>query len=38
MGELLRDPPPLHRCTPGSYGPHKMHELITPRRWWLPAP
>jgi glucose-6-phosphate 1-dehydrogenase len=34
--ELLRDPPPLHRYTPGTYGPHKMHELIAPRRWWLP--
>jgi glucose-6-phosphate 1-dehydrogenase len=35
-GELLRDPPPLHRYPPGSYGPQKMHELIAPRRWWLP--
>jgi glucose-6-phosphate 1-dehydrogenase len=34
--ELLDDPPPLHRYTPGSYGPQKMHELIAPRRWWLP--
>lgn len=34
--ELLRDPPPLHRYQPGSYGPQKMHELIAPRRWWLP--
>ena len=34
--ELLRDPPPLHRYAPGSYGPQKMHELIAPRRWWLP--
>jgi glucose-6-phosphate 1-dehydrogenase len=34
--ELLRDPPPLHRYPPGSYGPQKMHELIAPRRWWLP--
>jgi glucose-6-phosphate 1-dehydrogenase len=34
--ELLRDPPPLHRYLPGSYGPQKMHELIAPRRWWLP--
>jgi glucose-6-phosphate 1-dehydrogenase len=33
---LLRDPPPLHRYHPGSYGPQKMHELIAPRRWWLP--
>jgi glucose-6-phosphate 1-dehydrogenase len=33
---LLRDPPPLHRYAPGSYGPQKMHELIAPRRWWLP--
>jgi len=33
---LLEDPPPLHRYTPGSYGPQKMHELIAPRRWWLP--
>ncbi len=33
---LLDDPPPLHRYTPGSYGPQKMHELIAPRRWWLP--
>ncbi|MBV9916440.1 MAG: glucose-6-phosphate dehydrogenase [Solirubrobacterales bacterium] len=33
---LLRDPPPLHRYPPGSYGPQKMHELIAPRRWWLP--
>jgi glucose-6-phosphate 1-dehydrogenase len=36
--ELLRDPPPLHRYTAGSYGPQKMHELIAPRRWWLPEP
>jgi glucose-6-phosphate 1-dehydrogenase len=35
-GALLRDPPPLHRYAPGSYGPQKMHELIAPRRWWLP--
>ena len=35
--ELLRDPPPLHRYEPGSYGPQKMHELIAPRRWWLPG-
>jgi len=34
--ELLRDPPPLHRYPQGSYGPQKMHELIAPRRWWLP--
>jgi glucose-6-phosphate 1-dehydrogenase len=34
--ELLLDPPPLHRYPPGSYGPQKMHELIAPRRWWLP--
>jgi glucose-6-phosphate 1-dehydrogenase len=34
--ELLRDPPPLHRYHPGSYGPQKMHEMIAPRRWWLP--
>ena len=34
--QLLRDPPPLHRYPPGSYGPQKMHELIAPRRWWLP--
>jgi glucose-6-phosphate 1-dehydrogenase len=36
--DLLADPPPLHRYTPGSYGPQKMHELIAPRRWWLPEP
>jgi len=34
--DLLDDPPPLHRYTPASYGPQKMHELIAPRRWWLP--
>ncbi len=34
--EVLDDPPPLHRYAPGSYGPQKMHELIAPRRWWLP--
>jgi glucose-6-phosphate 1-dehydrogenase len=34
--EVLEDPPPLHRYAPGSYGPQKMHELIAPRRWWLP--
>ena len=34
--DLLSDPPPLHRYAPGSYGPQKMHELIAPRRWWLP--
>jgi len=33
---LLSDPPPLHRYSPGSYGPQKMHELIAPRRWSLP--
>ncbi len=36
-GDLLDDPPPLHRYAPGSYGPQKMHELIAPRRWWLPV-
>jgi glucose-6-phosphate 1-dehydrogenase len=36
--DLLADPPPLHRYTAGSYGPQKMHELIAPRRWWLPEP
>ena len=35
--DLLDDPPPLHRYAPGSYGPQKMHELIAPRRWWLPV-
>ena len=35
--DLLNDPPPLHRYAPGSYGPQKMHELIAPRRWWLPV-
>jgi glucose-6-phosphate 1-dehydrogenase len=35
--DLLADPPPLHRYAPGSYGPQKMHELIAPRRWWLPV-
>ena len=34
---LVDHPPPLHRYAPGSYGPQKMHELIAPRRWWLPA-
>jgi len=34
--DLLEDPPPLHRYAKGSYGPQKMHELIAPRRWWLP--
>jgi glucose-6-phosphate 1-dehydrogenase len=34
--DLIDDPPPLHRYSPGSYGPQKMHELIAPRRWWLP--
>ena len=34
---LLEDPPPLHRYAQGSYGPQKMHELIAPRRWWLPT-
>ena len=33
---LVDNPPPLHRYAPGSYGPQKMHELIAPRRWWLP--
>jgi glucose-6-phosphate 1-dehydrogenase len=36
--DLLADPPPLHRYARGSYGPQKMHELIAPRRWWLPEP
>lgn len=35
--DLLKDPPPLHRYAQGSYGPQKMHELIAPRRWWLPS-
>ena len=35
-GRCSSDPPPLHRYAPGSYGPQKMHELIAPRRWWLP--
>jgi glucose-6-phosphate 1-dehydrogenase len=35
---LLDNPPPLHGYAPGSYGPQKMHELIAPRRWWLPEP
>ena len=35
--DLLDDPPPLHRYAPGCYGPQKMHELIAPRRWWLPV-
>jgi glucose-6-phosphate 1-dehydrogenase len=34
--DLLGDPPPLHRYAAGTYGPQKMHELIAPRRWWLP--
>jgi len=35
--DLLSDPPPLNRYAPESYGPQKMHELIAPRRWWLPV-
>ena len=27
---------PLHRYTPGSWGPDAMHQLIAPRRWRLP--
>ena len=35
--ELLRDPPPpAPRTRQAPYGPQKMHELIAPRRWWLP--
>jgi glucose-6-phosphate 1-dehydrogenase len=34
---VLDDPPALDRYVPGSWGPERVHELIAPRRWHLPA-
>lgn len=36
VGKVLSDPPPLVGYEQGSWGPEQMHELIAPRRWFLP--
>lgn len=33
---LLRNPPPVNRYSPGSWGPNAIHQLIGPRAWRLP--
>ena len=34
---VLESPPPIEQYEPGSWGPEGSHELISPRRWHLPA-
>jgi glucose-6-phosphate 1-dehydrogenase len=33
---LLESPPPVAPYAPGSWGPDAVHDLIAPRRWYLP--
>jgi glucose-6-phosphate 1-dehydrogenase len=33
---MLENPPPLETYPPGSWGPESVHDLIAPRRWYLP--
>ena len=33
---LLESPPPVQPYAPGSWGPDAVHDLISPRRWYLP--
>jgi glucose-6-phosphate 1-dehydrogenase len=35
---VLSHPPRLATYAPGSWGPDAIHELISPRRWYLPQP
>lgn len=35
---LLKNPPPVQSYAPGSWGPQAVHDLIAPRRWYLPEP
>lgn len=37
VAPVLDDPPALERYAPGSWGPERVHELVAPRRWHLPA-
>jgi glucose-6-phosphate 1-dehydrogenase len=34
---VLEQPPPVEPYEPGSWGPEPVHDLISPRRWHLPA-
>lgn len=34
---LLEKPPPVEPYAPGSWGPDRIHQLIEPYRWSLPA-
>ncbi|HEV2756566.1 MAG TPA: glucose-6-phosphate dehydrogenase [Actinomycetota bacterium] len=36
VAEPLAAPPPVVAYDPGSWGPEAMHDLISPRRWFLP--
>jgi glucose-6-phosphate 1-dehydrogenase len=31
----LTAPSPIHRYSPGSWGPDAVHDLIAPNRWHL---
>ncbi|MDQ6920319.1 MAG: glucose-6-phosphate dehydrogenase [Candidatus Dormibacteraeota bacterium] len=35
---LLENPAPVQPYEPGSWGPQAVHDLIAPRRWYLPEP
>jgi glucose-6-phosphate 1-dehydrogenase len=37
VAPVLAEPPPAERYAQGSWGPERVHELIAPRRWHLPA-
>jgi glucose-6-phosphate 1-dehydrogenase len=37
LADLIAYPPPLHPYPQGSWGPDEATELISPRRWHLPA-
>jgi glucose-6-phosphate 1-dehydrogenase len=36
VADVLADPPPVVGYGQGTWGPEEMHQLIAPRRWFLP--
>jgi glucose-6-phosphate 1-dehydrogenase len=38
VADVLTNPPPVAGYAQGSWGPDEMHELISPRSWFLPEP
>ena len=37
VADVLEDPPSVVEYAQGSWGPEEMHDLIGPRRWFLPG-